>query len=765
MSEGVLLNGVRELLSRIDDSERHPGLALDKFSAPGEQDTQKEAKKVLDRVCKAGGDHGLLKEAAARRDAALAGTGVETWKATTSGPLTLHLSRANALENAGIALHPLYGFAYLPGSGLKGAARAYAETVWLPAQADQEIASRRIVAVFGCAPDSDKDKDWLPETRQKAKDSSAGAVVFHDAWPETWPKLFVDIAAIHHPQYYQASEGQVPPPGDWETPNLVSFLAIPAGTTFRFAVAPRVGGTRADATAVGDAKGWLNGALATLGVGAKTAAGYGLFRTDALAPGPMQNRAVAEFELKLVTPAFLAGGAQGKEDCDLRGASLRGQLRWWWRTMHAAHLEPATLRRLEAAVWGASSDGSAVQFRVTAGATLPAEQFNYNADKNSPFLAGNKIEVTSFALPAIEARKTTQGLYYAAYGAGQERTQGVLKPGRFFRQPASTWHLRIAARASAYRTEAKAKTGVPIEAAEILRQASAALFLLTRYGGVGAKARKGFGSFADILIDGIGSIEDCKEAARNFRALCGLASKPQHDAPSLELMSAPVIMPTTWTNAWFALNRIGEAMQAFAKSGKHQAWKSALGIPRKSDHRSATAGYLVPKVLIPNVKDKTIDRHAAPIHYHVAATSEQKLEIRLVTFVSPHLPDDATSRQRLDELRTYVQKQLAACAQEGGTAKLFPKAQSVVAAPDSGKPLVGGRVWAALTEKTAKGSWRAKDLASETVRSIQNSYMVPADKKVGDSVELEVPNNAEFKWPVSKPAAPPPRRVGPPGRR
>ena len=49
--------------------------------------------------------------------------GATTVSAITIGPLTLHLARASALENAGICLHSLYGFTYLPGSGLKGMAR------------------------------------------------------------------------------------------------------------------------------------------------------------------------------------------------------------------------------------------------------------------------------------------------------------------------------------------------------------------------------------------------------------------------------------------------------------------------------------------------------------------------------------------------------------------------------------------------------------------------------------------------------------------
>ena len=69
--------------------------------------------------------------------------GALRWRCATTGPLTLHLVRASALENAGICLHPLYGFVYLPGTGLKGMARAYAETVWLPRNISSTPAASR----------------------------------------------------------------------------------------------------------------------------------------------------------------------------------------------------------------------------------------------------------------------------------------------------------------------------------------------------------------------------------------------------------------------------------------------------------------------------------------------------------------------------------------------------------------------------------------------------------------------------------------------
>jgi CRISPR-associated protein Cmr6 len=96
--------------------------------------------------------------------------------------------------------------------------------------------------------------------------------------------LVADILNNHHRDYYSAGDGDTNcPPGDWETPVMVSFLAVSRDTTFSFAVAPRQAETDdADRTKqlVELAASWLIGALRHEGAGAKTAAGYGCFRLE-----------------------------------------------------------------------------------------------------------------------------------------------------------------------------------------------------------------------------------------------------------------------------------------------------------------------------------------------------------------------------------------------------------------------------------------------------------------------------------------------------
>ncbi len=123
----ILPESTIRLVNATPEGQRHPGLQLDRCSPPGKQEEQREP---LNAVCRTAGDPTLLKALLERRRQFLgAPPASATFLGTTTGPLTLHLARASALENAGICLHPLYGFTYLPASGLKGMARAYAKAV------------------------------------------------------------------------------------------------------------------------------------------------------------------------------------------------------------------------------------------------------------------------------------------------------------------------------------------------------------------------------------------------------------------------------------------------------------------------------------------------------------------------------------------------------------------------------------------------------------------------------------------------------------
>jgi len=156
------------------------------------------------------------------------------------------LGAAHVLET-GITLHRLFGLPIIPGSALKGAAKSYAQLVEGRTDDDPEL-----VAVFGTT-------------------EQVGSVIFFDAIPLEVPKFQLDIMNLHYPNYYR-TQGQNPP-ADWESPNPVFFLTV-TKTPYRFAIAAR---SEQGNRLLDLAEKWLKGALADLGIGAKTSADYGFW--------------------------------------------------------------------------------------------------------------------------------------------------------------------------------------------------------------------------------------------------------------------------------------------------------------------------------------------------------------------------------------------------------------------------------------------------------------------------------------------------------
>jgi CRISPR-associated protein Cmr6 len=755
-----------KLIKKVGFVDRHPGLQLDKYLCVPER--QEEQKETLQPVCQAKGDNGLLMHLSGRRQAYLSELRANVWTGRTTGPLTLHLARASAMENAGLCLHPIYGFAYLPGSGLKGMARAFAEKVWLPAQPDRLDAWRRIEDVFGWAPNPDRKKQiknpnhpaetrWPSNDRESpAVEDCAGSIVFHDSWPENWPQLLIDIVNNHHARYYQGNEA----PGDWESPIMVSFLAVPPNTKFNFALSKR----RYD---VPDwllqlARDWLAGALTHLGAGAKTAAGYGAFElVDEEKPRLPQSDRIAAHEIiiELVTPAFLAGASQNRDDCDLRSATLRGLLRWWWRTMHSSFVNNDVLRGLEAAVWGDTKQGGAVRLTVEA------------APSNAPILYDvkdgfrMKPEFKNSHNLQEPSRGSIPGVFYQSYGMAD----GGRK--RWYLPEGTRWKVSLTARPSKYLDQQSLSADI------VLRQALSALWLLAQMGGVGSKGRKGFGSVdlvdeptsCDLRLEEK-TLEWCQEEARRFREACGLTASLERIADSSALekrMDLELLTP--WSNSWFVLHQIGFAAQSFAQKYKHKEEKRALGLPRKihgprnEPMNTQTLGkHQRPQ----NLRVPKGDRFASPVHYHLAQAADGRIIIRVTAFPSKHLPNQTESERMLKELLAHLKTELEKNFKNfpGGTASSSrPPAgprgtvpsqafrdQGVRGLPDSGQ-IVQAEL---LDEKTKKGGWKARHPSSGLSGPISNTNDVPSEKTAGDSVKLVVAsaNNKEisFRWPTEK---------------
>lgn len=174
------------------------------------------------------------------------------------------------LENAGLCLHPHFGYPYIPGSTVKGVARHAAWCAWHEAEGEtKEALARQMATVFGY-PTGDTGLDaYLKGLTCNA--TRGGCVAFFAAVPDGKANLVTDIVNCHHKDYYA---GTKPIATDDEAPIPNPFPAVEAGSTFLFTLAPLRGAGNAE---LAFAKEYLIKALTENGVGAKTSAGYGWF--------------------------------------------------------------------------------------------------------------------------------------------------------------------------------------------------------------------------------------------------------------------------------------------------------------------------------------------------------------------------------------------------------------------------------------------------------------------------------------------------------
>jgi CRISPR-associated protein Cmr6 len=114
----------------------------------------------------------------------------------------------------------------------------------------------------------------------------SGAVCFVDGIyaGEHAPRYAADVMTPHYINYYTENGGK--PPAEDDNPNPVSFITVDRGNIFAFGLIPRLfafvtfEGENREAkltTALDVATDWLVRGLSQMGVGSKTAAGYGYF--------------------------------------------------------------------------------------------------------------------------------------------------------------------------------------------------------------------------------------------------------------------------------------------------------------------------------------------------------------------------------------------------------------------------------------------------------------------------------------------------------
>jgi CRISPR-associated protein Cmr6 len=234
----------------------------------------------------------------ARWQSSVAAAGAVVFTMWTESPLIIGLGVKGTLETA-LTLHPLYGFPYLPGSALKGISRAaaffdLARKLGIEAVDNAEFlrlkARKEKTPLQKLAETLDDDErlemndvsKWPEVLRSHEEEirefrhlfgwrGGAGGTIFFDGVPARVPVIVPEAMTPHFKGHY--SEGT--PPHDADSPNPISLLVVAAHTHFGFAVGWRnkAGNIKYRDRAVD----WLAEGLTNIGLGGKTASGYGFF--------------------------------------------------------------------------------------------------------------------------------------------------------------------------------------------------------------------------------------------------------------------------------------------------------------------------------------------------------------------------------------------------------------------------------------------------------------------------------------------------------
>lgn len=207
-------------------------------------------------------------------------------EARSTAPFATGLGLEHPVENGFAFLTP-YGLPYLAGSGVKGVLRSAAQE--LEKMGDEDITLAVIETLFGHEDDHN---------------ARRGALTCWDVFPSPAKDkelLVVEIMTPHFGHYYQPPKASDPKrplatPHDAGKPNLIPFLAVSAGSEFRFVVT-------CEPALLNDSvplERWqhlltkiMSHAFDWLGFGAKTSVGYGAMEENPVAKKRREDERMA----------------------------------------------------------------------------------------------------------------------------------------------------------------------------------------------------------------------------------------------------------------------------------------------------------------------------------------------------------------------------------------------------------------------------------------------------------------------------------------
>jgi CRISPR-associated protein Cmr1 len=285
------------------------------------------------------------------------------------------------------------------------------------------------------------------------------------------------------------------------------------------------------------------------------------------------------FEIETITPMFLAGADQSK--AELRAASIKGLLRFWWRALQADS-DLTALRNRESQIFGSTDEkaggGSSFSIRVTRAGDLKTirTKFPDNSQYKIP------VEGKTFKMHILE---------YLAYGLYDSKNRSFQRdyiPG------GQRFGVDLTIRKDAYLQD-------------ILRS----MFVFCLFGGIGSRTRNGFGSF-DIsnkieLFEAIRSDDFAIDAPYHSNNLTKLVKVEKS-------MSYPSF--SRRAKVFSAKERFITALDSLADVGKiYKSGRSALEKRHQFQKRQFIGAPLYP----PRESFKSfLDRHAKPYFIKIA---------------------------------------------------------------------------------------------------------------------------------------------------
>lgn len=272
-----------------------------------------------------------------------------------------------------------------------------------------------------------------------------------------------------------------------------------------------------------------------------------------------QGRIKKEFEVEVVTPMFLGGADADK--AELRAASLKGLLRFWWRATCGIN-EIENLKNEENGIFGDTSRKT--PFSVFIENSNDIKPVLKNLPKGKRFVAQSRGK--TFNIGIID---------YLAFGL-RDHKKGYLKP-----------HFP-----SGSKFTVKFTFSNKYQQNQVLK----AFHSLIHFGGMGARSRNGFGSLA--ITDNVKPSITLEGRKKSYTAVSSNAN----------LFLTPKTNYRKWEDA---LSDIGNA------------YRLARVPPALEPKHQYENRRLIAKPIIQDIKSKN-QRHAKPYFLHVGKTSNGK---------------------------------------------------------------------------------------------------------------------------------------------